>query len=231
MTEQIIKEQIDYYRARAGEYDEWFLRQGRYDHGEDFNRRWFDQAAQIRAALDAFAPRGDVLEIACGTGLWSEQLARHATHLTAIDTAPEVIAINRQRLGDQDYVRYEEADIFTWQPPKRYDAVFFSFWLSQVPADHFELFWQKVRSALKDDGRFFLVDSIYNQTTTANNHVLLGRDSTVQDRKLNDGRSYRIVKIYYEPEDLAARLSALGWQSDLKRSADYFLYGSGGPLL
>ena len=29
---------------------------------------------------------------------------------------------------------------------------------------------------------------------------------------------------------LAARLAALGWQSDLKRSTDYFLYGSGGPL-
>ena len=60
MSEQIIKEQIDYYRARAGEYDEWFLRQGRYDHGEKFNERWFAQAAQVRAALTAFAPRGDV---------------------------------------------------------------------------------------------------------------------------------------------------------------------------
>jgi 2-polyprenyl-3-methyl-5-hydroxy-6-metoxy-1,4-benzoquinol methylase len=136
-----------------------------------------------------------VLEIACGTGLWSEHLARHATHLTAIDTAPEVIDLNRQRLENQDHVSYEQADIFNWQPPKRYDAVFFSFWISHVPADHFELFWQKVRSALKDDGR-----------------------------------SYRIVKIYYEPEDLAARLAALSWQSDLKRSTDYFLYGSGGPL-
>lgn len=230
MSEQIIKEQIDYYRARAGEYDEWFLRQGRYDHGEEFNRRWFEQAAQVRAALDAFAPRGDVLEIACGTGLWSEHLARHAEHLTAIDSSEEVIAINRQRLEGQGHVSYEQADIFSWQPPKRYDAIFFSFWLSHVPADCFDSFWQKVRLALKDDGRFFVVDSLYNHTTTANNHVLRGRDSAVQDRKLNDGRSYRIVKIYYEPEELAARLAALGWQSDLKRSADYFLYGSGGPL-
>ncbi len=230
MSEQIIKEQMDYYRARAGEYDEWFLRQGRYDHGEQFNRRWFDQAAQIRAALAAFAPGGDVLEIACGTGLWSEHLARCATHLTAIDSSEEVLAINRQRLQSRENVSYEQADIFTWQPQKRYDVVFFSFWLSHVPADHFVLFWDKVRSALKGDGRFFLVDSLYNQTTTANNHVLNGRDSTVQDRKLNDGRSYRIVKIYYEPEELAARLAALGWQSDLKRSADYFLYGSGGSL-
>lgn len=230
MSEQIIKEQIDYYRARAGEYDEWFLRQGRYDHGEEFNERWFAQAAQARAALSAFAPRGDVLEIACGTGIWSECLVHHATHLTAIDTSKEVIAINRQRLQGQKNVSYEQADIFTWQPQKRYDVVFFSFWLSHVPADYFAPFWDRVRSALKDDGRFFLVDSLYNQTTTANNHVLGGRDSTVQDRKLNDGRSYRIVKIYYEPEELAACLAALGWQSDLKRSADYFLYGSGGPL-
>jgi demethylmenaquinone methyltransferase/2-methoxy-6-polyprenyl-1,4-benzoquinol methylase len=228
MSERIISDQIDYYRARAGEYDEWFLRQGRFDHGRDFNRRWFEQVDQVRAALDTFAPCGDVLELACGTGLWTERLAPHATQLTAVDAAPEVIEINRRRVNAQN-VTYEQADLFAWQPSKRYDVIFFSFWLSHVPPDRFEIFWHKVRSCLKDDGRFFLVDSLYNHTTTANNHVLLGRDSTVQERKLNDGRSYQIVKIYYEPEDLAVRLDQLAWHSDLKRSADYFLYGSGKP--
>ena len=33
MDERLLQEQVDYYRARAGEYDEWFFRTGRYDLG------------------------------------------------------------------------------------------------------------------------------------------------------------------------------------------------------
>jgi demethylmenaquinone methyltransferase/2-methoxy-6-polyprenyl-1,4-benzoquinol methylase len=36
--ESTLKEQIEYYRARAAEYDEWHLRTGRYDRGEDHRR-------------------------------------------------------------------------------------------------------------------------------------------------------------------------------------------------
>ena len=221
----IIQDQIDYYRARAGEYDEWFYRQGRFDHGEEFNKRWFDQVADVVRALDAFSPTGDVLEFACGTGLWTERLIRHADTLTAVDAAPEVLAINKERVAD-DRIRYMQTDLFSWQPDQLYDVVYFSFWLSHVPPDRFDAFWDLVQRCLKPGGRAFFVDSLYEPTTTANNHTLLGKESTVQDRKLNDGRAYRIVKVYHEPESLSAQLKELGWQSDIARTATYFLYGS-----
>lgn len=41
---EVVREQIDYYKARAPEYDEWFYRQGRYDHGDEANQRWFAEA-------------------------------------------------------------------------------------------------------------------------------------------------------------------------------------------
>ena len=44
---RLMAEQIEYYRARAPEYDEWFYRRGRFDHGEDFNRKWFAQVADV----------------------------------------------------------------------------------------------------------------------------------------------------------------------------------------
>jgi demethylmenaquinone methyltransferase/2-methoxy-6-polyprenyl-1,4-benzoquinol methylase len=67
MPHDVLQQQVDYYRARAGEYDEWFLRQGRYDRGAELNAHWFGEVATVVAALDAFGPRGDVLEFACGT--------------------------------------------------------------------------------------------------------------------------------------------------------------------
>ena len=221
----IIQEQISYYRARASEYDQWFYRQGRFDHGAEFNKKWFTDVAAVANALDAFAPRGDILELACGTGLWTERLLPRATTLTALDAAPEVLALHKERVKDER-VCYIERDIFSWTPDRRYDVVCFSFWLSHVPPERFAPFWDLVRRCLAPKGRAFFVDSLYEPTTTATNHALTGRESTVQDRKLNDGSQFRIVKVYYEPNELSQKLATLGWRTDIARTESYFLYGS-----
>lgn len=226
--ETILGEQIAYYRARAGEYDEWFLRQGRYDRGTEGNQQWFDEVAQVARALDSFAPTGSVLELACGTGWWTQTLARQAAHLTAVDAAPEVIAINRARLQDHPRVKYVEADALTWEPEGRYDAVFFSFWLSHVPPDRFDAFWDRVAACLTPGGRVFFVDSLYDPASTAADHRLEGREATTLTRRLNDGREFQIVKVFYNPAELADRLAARGWRIEVQTTPHFFLYGSGG---
>lgn len=226
---RVLREQIAYYRARAGEYDEWFLRQGRYDRGAEANARWFDEVEIVVRALDAFRPTGAVLELAAGTGLWTQRLAPYATTLTVVDAAPEVLALNRRRLGERDGVRYVVADLFTWRPEERYDAVFFGFWLSHVPDERFAAFWELVRAALAPGGRAFFVDSLYTQESTARDHVLRGQEATRMTRRLNDGREYEIVKVFHEPQALAARLAALGWQSDVRSTGSYFVYGTAAP--
>jgi demethylmenaquinone methyltransferase/2-methoxy-6-polyprenyl-1,4-benzoquinol methylase len=224
--DRLLQEQIDYYRARAPEYDEWFLRQGRYDHGPELKRRWFAQVEEIAAALATFAPRGRVLELACGTGWWTERLARFADDLTAVDVAPEALALNRARLAGRP-VRYLQADLFDWRPEARYDVVFFSFWLSHVPPGRFDRFWGMVRDSLDAEGRVFFIDSAYNETSTAVDHRLEGPDATTTGRRLNDGREYRIVKLFYRPEELIARLAKLGWRVTVQATESDFIYGHG----
>jgi demethylmenaquinone methyltransferase/2-methoxy-6-polyprenyl-1,4-benzoquinol methylase len=87
--EDLIGEQVDYYRARAPEYDQWWLREGSYDLGPEFNARWAEEVGEVERRVDDFAPGGDVLELAAGTGLWTRQLVRHASSLTCVDAAPE----------------------------------------------------------------------------------------------------------------------------------------------
>lgn len=222
----LLQEQIAYYRARAGEYDQWFLRQGRYDHGPALNQQWFDEAGVVADSLAAFAPTGRVLELACGTGLWTQHLARTASSLTAVDSSPEVIALNRERVGRSD-VEYIQADLFSWEPAGQYDFVFFSFWLSHVPPERFPSFWEMVYSALAPGGRVFFIDSLYSESSTANDHQLEGETATTLSRKLNDGREFRIVKVFYQPETLASKLAGLGWQMQVTATPNYFLYGSG----
>ena len=220
----ILAHQIAYYRARASEYDEWFLRTGRYDRGSVWNAQWFREVADLEAILTSFHPAGDVLELACGTGWWTERLARTAATLTAVDVAPEVLQLNRRRLASQP-VTYLQADLFTWEPPQRYDVVFFSFWLSHVPPERFEAFWEMVRGALNSGGRVFFVDSLRTELSTASDHVLPPEDDIIAERKLNDGSRYSIYKIFYDPARLQARLESLGWRAHVSATPNFFLYG------
>lgn len=226
--DSLLRQQIDYYRARAHEYDDWFFRRGRYDRGEQLNQRWFDQVEQVQRALDEFRPAGRVLELACGTGLWTERLLDHAQYITAIDASPEMLALNHQRLRS-NRVRYVHADLFHWRPVEQYNVVFFAFWLSHVPPRRFKRFWELVRLALEPDGRVFFIDSLYEPTSTARDHKLGGPDDTIASRRLSDGRTYQIVKVFYQPDELSAHLDRIGWQAQTRRTEDYFLYGQAAP--
>lgn len=221
-----LREQLEYYRARAAEYDQWWLRQGRYDRGTALNAQWFADASKVSAALSAFRPIGRVLELACGTGIWSEQLLPFASHLTAVDGSPEMLAINAARLRSPD-VRYVEANLFQWQPTERFDTVFFGFWLSHVPPERFADFWNLIGSCLAPGGRVFFVDSRHEESSTAVDHRLPEPKATILRRRLNDGREFQIYKIFYDAEDLTHELSELGWRFTIQQTEHYFLYGAG----
>ena len=146
-------------------------------------------------------PLGDVLEIACGTGQSTSILAESAATVTAIDAAPEMIAEARRR-PELETVRFEQADMFEWEPPGRFDAVVFTFWLSHVPVDRTQAFWDLVRGCLAPGGRVFFADSLYAPWATAIDHELEGPEGTSVTRRLNDGRVFRIVKRFFEPVTL-----------------------------
>ena len=95
-------DQRAYYRACTPEYDVWWQRHGRYDRGWDLAEEWDLQVAQIEGALESFGATGDVLEMAGGTGWWTARLARTAGHLSVIDSSPETLDLNRDRVGRPD---------------------------------------------------------------------------------------------------------------------------------
>lgn len=225
----ILQQQADYYRARAAEYDQWFDRVGRYDQGEVLNQKWFDEAAEVRAALLALPPVEAALELACGTGIWTQELLKIAQHVTALDASEEMLAINQAKLNSPR-VSYGQVDLFNWSPDQQYDLVYFSFWLSHVPPDRLDHFLAQVNKALKTGGRVFLIDSRREITSTAHDHTLPEADDIYQERKLNDGSSFTIVKIFYQPEPLQAALTRAGFEITVTETASYFIYASGTKL-
>ena len=82
-----------------------------------------------------------------------------------------------------------------------------------------------VAEALAPDGVAYVIDSAHEPTSTARDHPEPSRDSGVVRRLLDDGRAFQVVKVFWEPEALAARLRPLGWRAALGRTPRYFVHG------
>jgi len=105
VTQETIQTQIAYYNARAKEYDEWFYRIGRYNRGSEINQCWFDEVAALKNVLHQVGNVESILELACGTGIWTQELLKIGKQITALDASQEMIEINRHKLNSAPNVR------------------------------------------------------------------------------------------------------------------------------
>jgi len=204
----LLSEQLDYFRALGVDYEDPGI--------------WELGGNEVADALDSFRPTGDVLELACGTGMWTRLLLRHATNVTAMDAAPEMLAAAAARF-EEGRVRVVEANLFSWTPDRRYDVVFFSFWLSHVPLERFESFWLMVEDSLEPQGRVFFVDDAYRTP----DELVEGPSSPIIRRRLEDGTAYRLVKVPHQPGDLEERLGRLGWRMTVTPTSGPLFWGEG----
>lgn len=219
------REMLAYYEARAGEYDDWYLRRGRYSHGPTDDAEWAAELAKARAWLDGLPIDGTVVELAAGTGWWSPILASKG-QLTLIDGAEGPLAIARDRLRAAGHPDVEIVVRDAWAPPDRVaDAVFAGFWLSHVPAERLDAFLHLVAAWLRPGGTFAFIDSLPDPSSGALDHPPV-RDG-VSVRRLADGREFSVVKVYRSPAELEAALAAAGFtDAHAAPSGRFFVLGS-----
>ncbi|MBA6439149.1 class I SAM-dependent methyltransferase [Streptomyces sp. GMR22] len=202
----LLAEQRAYYRAGAAEYDRPYAE--------------YEALRDLLAVVDDLPIAGDVLELACGTGQWTSRLAARARSVTAVDAATEVLAIARARTASPS-VRFLEADLFEWRPPRRYDTVFFAFWLSHVPPTRLPGFWHTVAAALAPGGKAIFIDD--GPAAAAYEEVLADQPTPAALRRLDDGSQYRIVKVFHDAQTLTDDLTALGWSVRIRTMAGNFV--------
>jgi SAM-dependent methyltransferase len=116
VTDDAGTEQIAYYRARAVEYD-----------ADAYGP---EAQALITQAIEQIPVGSDLLELACGTGVWTQRLVRRAATVTAVDAAPEMLELARARAPQAIFIR---ADLLAWNPPRRFHTISFAFWLVGWP--------------------------------------------------------------------------------------------------
>jgi SAM-dependent methyltransferase len=215
---------VAYYDARAAEYDDWYLRRGRYSHGPVHDAAWNTELDTAGRWLDALPIHGEIVELAAGTGWWSPLLAEKG-ELSLYDAAEGPLERARERLvahGLRAHLHVRDA----WTPPDRQvDALFAGFWLSHVPRGRLDEFLAIARAWLRPGGTFAFIDSLPDAQSGAADHPTPHDDESV--RRLADGREFRIVKVYYEAAELRAALVRAGFVSaDVTTTGRFFILGA-----
>jgi demethylmenaquinone methyltransferase/2-methoxy-6-polyprenyl-1,4-benzoquinol methylase len=219
----VLSQQRRYYDRRAAEYDDWWFRRGPFDAGEPANAEWFGDVAALQQALRRAQPKGDILELAAGTGLWSVQLQPLARTLTLVDASSEMLARNPAR--DAPHVSVVQADIFRYVPPRAFDAVVFTFWLSHVPRELLDAFLALVARCCAPGGTVFFADNLPEPERTAPHVDAV--DGQLMWRRLKDGTTHAIVKNYYGREELESAFARHGMQVHVAQTSRFFQFGSG----
>ena len=123
--------------------------------------------------------------------------------------------------------RFIEADIFTWEPDRQYDTIFFAFWLSHVPPAEMEAFWNLLRRALAPGGCVVFLDDAPAKAEIEE-AVAEAPVPTVR-RRLSDGSRHLTVKVLRDADDLTSQLSALEWEARIEPVDRYHLAGVARP--
>ena len=215
---------VAYYQARAGEYDDWYLRRGRYSHGPIHDTAWNAELDGAGTWLDAIPFRGEIVELAAGTGWWSPLLASKG-ELWLYDAAEAPLDRARDRLlAHRLRAHIHVRDIWE-EPDRQVDGVFCGFWLSHVERERTAEFLALVRRWLKPGGTFAFIDSLPDPASGASDNPTPSDDRSV--RRLDDGREFTIVKVYREPSELEAALREAGFRDIAVRTTGrFFVLGS-----
>jgi demethylmenaquinone methyltransferase/2-methoxy-6-polyprenyl-1,4-benzoquinol methylase len=216
-------EMLAYYEARAPEYDDWYLRRGRYERGPVHDAAWNAELDVAGRWLDALPITGEIVELAAGTGWWSPLLAVKG-ELSLYDGNPGPLERARERLVAHRLRAHLHVRDAWAEPDRVVDAVFTGFWLSHVPRARLDAFLAIVRRWLTPGGLFAFIDSLPDPQSSAADHPTPADDLSV--RRLDDGREFTVVKVYYQPAELEDALGRAGFRhAHVTRTGRFFLTG------
>jgi demethylmenaquinone methyltransferase/2-methoxy-6-polyprenyl-1,4-benzoquinol methylase len=206
-------EMQSYYAARAPYYDDV------YDKPE---RR--EDIAFLREYLPATFAGRTVLEVACGTGYWTQHIAPAASAMTATDAVAEPLELAKGRPGVQS-VAFAIADAYDLpESLGRFEGSFAGLWLSHVPVERRREFLESLHRRLLPGARVVLVD---NSQVQLKDFPIAERDShgnTFQHRRLKDGSVHRVLKNFPSRAELEAMIAGFGGRPAYRDLQNFWLF-------
>ena len=186
---------VEYYAARAREYDEIYRKPERQ---EDLGRL----RELVREELRGL----EVLEVACGTGYWTEVLAE-AGSVVAADVNEAVIEIARGRSLAEGRVQFLIGDAYRLPVRAgRFSGGLAAFWWSHVPKTRLEEFLGGFFDKLRTGAKFILMDNNYVEGSSTRIDRRDREGNTYQKRRLKDGTETEVLKNFPAAAELELEL-------------------------
>lgn len=186
---------IDYYAKRAGEYEQIYRKP--------------ERQADLRLLSD-FVKRElagrRVLEVACGTGYWTEIAASTAHSILATDLHEEVLAIARAKNLPSGKVAFEPRDAYHPDMSGDFDAGLACFWWSHVPLHRLSRFLSDFHASLAPGARVVFIDNRFVPGSSSPISESDAEGNTYQLRHLSDGSVHRVLKNFPSPDFIRSTL-------------------------
>jgi len=195
---------VDYYAKRAPEYERIYQRPERQ---EDLG--W------VRAFVERTFAGADVFEVACGTGYWTEVVARSASSVLATDINEEVLAIALSKNLDPRRVVFRREDAYALPlTPQRFTGGLSAFWWSHVPKSRIRSFLLGFHRTLSPGARVVFIDNAHVEGSSTPISQADANGDTYQIRRLDDGSTHVVLKNF--PVEAELRSAVEGMASDVQ---------------
>lgn len=189
---------VSYYAERASEYERIYQKPERQ---ADLSR--------LRSFVESTFAGLDVFEVACGTGYWTEVVARGAASVLATDINEEVLEIARAKPMDPRKVTFDRADAYALSAPQRFNAGLSAFWWSHVPKSRINGFLRGLHAVLAPGARVMFLDNAYAEGSSTPISRVDAQGNTYQLRRLDDGSTHEVLKNFPTQSELRAAVEGL----------------------
>ncbi|MDP3011997.1 MAG: class I SAM-dependent methyltransferase [Candidatus Hydromicrobium sp.] len=190
------KEMMDYYDERAGEYDEIYIGKGPASLKKD---SYFKDVEEVSKLLTGFG-KGKIIDIGCGTGFWFPKYATNCTDFTFVDQSKKMLEECKKRVESLGYLnksKFVQMNALDLVLDTKFDSAIIGFLLSHFTDKQERRFFSLLKGILSDNGTFLVLDS-----TWTDERKKVRTKEEIQERKLNDGRLFKIYKKYFDENDV-----------------------------
>ncbi|MBI3369680.1 MAG: class I SAM-dependent methyltransferase [Burkholderiales bacterium] len=205
----------DYYARRAVYYERIYLQP---------ERQTDLRAMEAWVGGDVFQGRR-VLEIACGTGWWTQHGARQAQRWLATDLNPETMAVARAKAMPAS-VEFRAVDAYTLaelRADERFDGAFAGCWWSHIPLSRLRPWLDTLHARLEPGARVVMLDNTFvpGSSTPIARHDDEGNG--YQLRALDDGSTREVLKNFPGADEAIAALGPRARGAEWREFGHYWV--------
>lgn len=190
---------VTYYAARAAEYEKLYEKP---DRQKDLTR--------LTTVLQDIFRGKNILEIACGTGWWTQRLALTAQSVLATDINDSMLDIARNKFYARENAAFRRDDFFQSTLEQKFEGLFGGFIWSHILLDQLDHFLEQLRRRVQSGGTVVFIDNLFvSDCSTPISHTD-EQGNTYQMRLLSDGSEHLVLKNFPTPDFLAEKMAAMG---------------------